>query len=399
MMESDTIVLNRKDLYEKVWKEPMSRIAPQYGISDVGLKKICRKLDIPTPPRGYWVRLQFGQKVERTPLPKLKEGTPSIYELQGGQIDEKVQTFWTEVTEIIAKEKALATGIKIPKILSSPHPLIRETKGVLSKAKQDDFGVLRPWRKRYLDIRVSPENLNRALRIMQALIKAFESRGFPVSIKNNGDGYPSTYIKIFGEEIKFALKEKVSRSEHVPTEKEQQEKRKHGFLYDIQRWDFTPTGKFTLLIDDWGNGQRKQWSDGRTQTVEGLLHSFLIGVVKYADVERQERELREEEQQQWEEERRLRAELERRRRAEEERLQDLEHQTLQWAKSQQLRAYIKEVEKVASRRPKPNEFQSDLDLWLNWAKLHADRLDPLTRGLPFENRQVESGELKENNNG
>jgi len=384
MTEENSIILNREDLYKKVWKEPISRIAPQYGISDVGLKKICLKLEIPTPPRGYWARLQFGQKMERIPLPKLKDGKPSTYELKRNQIDEEAQIFSPKAKEIIEKEKASPTGITIPKILNSPHPLIRETKSVLAKAKPDDFGVLRPWRKRYLDIRVSPDNLNRGLRIMQALIRAFETRGFPVSIKINGERLPSTYVEIFGEKIKVALKEKVRRSEHEPTEKERLEQ-KRGFLYYIPRWDFTPTGKFTLFIDEWGSyGQRKQWADGRTQTVEGLLHDFWLGVVKYADVKRQHRQLREEEHRRWEEERRLKAELERQRRGEEERLRNLEHQAQQWAKSKQLRAYIQEVARQASLHVQCDDFQSNLRNWLEWAQKHADRLDPLTKGLPFE---------------
>lgn len=384
MMETGTIKLNREELYERVWREPISRIAPQYGISDVGLKKICRKLRIPTPPRGYWAKLQFGQKIKRIPLPKLKGGELSTYEIHRQHKEEKVQEFGPEATEIIEKEKASSGGIRVPKRLTSPHPLVRETRSVLTKAEPDDYGVLRPWRKRYLYIRVGPDSLNRALCIMHALIKEFESRGFPISIKIDGDRHPTTYVEILGEKVQFALREKVRRMEHIPTEKERRDI-KRGFPHFVHRWDYTPTGKFALIIDDWGtNGQRKQWSDGRTQTVEDLLHDFLIGAVKFADVKRQKRELREEQQRQWREEQRIREEREQQRRAEEERLRNLELQAQQWTKSQQLRAYIQEVAKLASLRPQSDVFQPDLDRWLSWAKEHAGRLDPLTGGLPFE---------------
>ena len=39
----------REDLYEQVWSEPMIKLANRCGISDVGLRKICRKLEIPLP--------------------------------------------------------------------------------------------------------------------------------------------------------------------------------------------------------------------------------------------------------------------------------------------------------------------------------------------------------------
>ena len=45
-------VLNRDTLYEEVWSKPIVRLAAEYEISDSGLKKICKTLNVPTPPRG-----------------------------------------------------------------------------------------------------------------------------------------------------------------------------------------------------------------------------------------------------------------------------------------------------------------------------------------------------------
>lgn len=46
--------VHRETLYEEVWETPLSRLAPEkYGVSDVGLRKVCEKLHVPTPPRGY----------------------------------------------------------------------------------------------------------------------------------------------------------------------------------------------------------------------------------------------------------------------------------------------------------------------------------------------------------
>jgi hypothetical protein len=40
-MASHPITLTRKELYENVWSQPVKTLAKEYGISDVGLKKIC----------------------------------------------------------------------------------------------------------------------------------------------------------------------------------------------------------------------------------------------------------------------------------------------------------------------------------------------------------------------
>jgi hypothetical protein len=73
---SDTITYRRTELYEQVWKEPVRTVARTYGISDVWLAKICRKLSVPRPPRGYWIRKRSGWSDKPLPLTPLPEGKP-----------------------------------------------------------------------------------------------------------------------------------------------------------------------------------------------------------------------------------------------------------------------------------------------------------------------------------
>lgn len=61
-MEGAT-TLTRKELYELVWQTPMSRLATQYGITGNGLAKICDRMKVPCPPRGYWAKKAAGKKV------------------------------------------------------------------------------------------------------------------------------------------------------------------------------------------------------------------------------------------------------------------------------------------------------------------------------------------------
>jgi hypothetical protein len=64
---------NREELYERVWSLPMQRLAAAYGISDVGLAKVCRKLCIPLPGRGFWAKKSAGKTVRRRPpLPSVQ---------------------------------------------------------------------------------------------------------------------------------------------------------------------------------------------------------------------------------------------------------------------------------------------------------------------------------------
>ena len=67
--------LSRKELYDQVWKTSMVKLAQQYGLSDVGLAKICKKHNIPRPSLGYWAKKIAGQNVKPLPLPAGKDVT------------------------------------------------------------------------------------------------------------------------------------------------------------------------------------------------------------------------------------------------------------------------------------------------------------------------------------
>lgn len=64
---------NRVELYNEVWNQPLVKLAKKYGISDVRIGKVCRKLKIPHPGRGYWAKRAVGQTLEQVPLPEFKD--------------------------------------------------------------------------------------------------------------------------------------------------------------------------------------------------------------------------------------------------------------------------------------------------------------------------------------
>jgi len=63
--------LSRDDLYELVWSEPLFNLCRRFGLSDNGLRKRCKAMNVPTPPQGYWQRLKQGRRVGRIPLPAI----------------------------------------------------------------------------------------------------------------------------------------------------------------------------------------------------------------------------------------------------------------------------------------------------------------------------------------
>jgi hypothetical protein len=70
MPEEKVNVYEREKLYEEVWTDPVTHVAKKYGVSNVAIKKICKSMNIPTPPNGYWAKLAHGKEVHKIPLPE-----------------------------------------------------------------------------------------------------------------------------------------------------------------------------------------------------------------------------------------------------------------------------------------------------------------------------------------
>ncbi|NIA70359.1 hypothetical protein HBA54_17270 [Pelagibius litoralis] len=66
--------MKRSELYELVWQTPMTKLSERFGMSDVGLRKICKKHGIPTPTLGYWAKRAHGKRVQQPPLPQAESG-------------------------------------------------------------------------------------------------------------------------------------------------------------------------------------------------------------------------------------------------------------------------------------------------------------------------------------
>lgn len=77
-MDNNTKKISRSELYEQVWTVAITKLSKKYGLSDVGLAKICKKNNIPRPPRGYWAKKAAGYNMKRLPLPPGENVTIAI---------------------------------------------------------------------------------------------------------------------------------------------------------------------------------------------------------------------------------------------------------------------------------------------------------------------------------
>jgi hypothetical protein len=114
----------------------MSKLALQYGISDVGLAKVCKRYKIPRPPRGYWAKRQASQAVKKVPLQRFAgmDGDVAV-RMQGWDISEAVVKSATEAVEMtqVSLPSAALSGPVDPLVsLAGEPPLISACRHSLS---------------------------------------------------------------------------------------------------------------------------------------------------------------------------------------------------------------------------------------------------------------------------
>lgn len=353
---TDTFTITRDQLYEKVWSQPAIAIAKEFGISDVAVAKICKKLDVPKPKLGYWAKKQHGKWVKQSPLPPLKPGTPKTYEIHP---TESV-VFPSGTQAIIDQrqdfESKKANRITVKTTLHGSHHLVSQTSSNLSSAYTDTYNRLE-LRSKGLDILVTKDSTRRALLIMDALLKALEKRGHQVTAE---EGSTSTLIQ--DRRISFGITEAVKRIEL--TEGMEIE-------YSWEReWEYLSTGKLTLEIKERFHGQ-KVIKDGKIQRLEDCLNRFVLLLVKAAEIMKIEEVEREARWREYEKQREIEQIQQRKRELERVRTEQLFKSSTDWQQCQMMRSYLSAVKANSDGQADLSEIQE----WIEWATGRLDMLE------------------------
>ena len=350
-MEKET--LTRNELYDLVWSVPLLTLSRKYAISDVGLRKICVRMEIPLPKAGHWQKLKFNKKTNQPKLSANYNGDKEVsLSLRTEEMKSIAATPSPSKTLQQQIEQEMKPALSVPEKLCNPDKLIVAARESLNKKDRYEHNGMVSCERGELDIRVARPNIPRALRFMDTLIKALRKRGHDIEIKND-----KTYVRIDGQEIEIRFREKLKK-EIVK-----------GTHYD--NTEYRPTGILAFQI---GRYHDKEWKDG-TILIEEMLSKIIVKLELIAQ-EQKERELH------WKREREIRDEQERIRKEHEKRKEnDLLNfkntllKSSRWHKAVNLRNYIDEVEAKAKAE---NKLNDELQSWLAWARGKADWYDPFT---------------------
>jgi len=381
---------NRDELYEDVWKQPLTSLVAKYGVSAVAIGKTCRKLQVPLPGRGYWAKKAHGHAVTRKPLPKLRE-MPRIVRYRPAvahpvpapppkpefpvEAEDNV-----ELDRITRKFSTGAFSVKKPR-KALRHVLVVAARNTLRHASHYK-GILQvPWNESCLDIRVSKPQLARALGIMAAVIAVLEDNGVKVRVtpgdRSYGDRSSQTVATIFGENIQFGV---IEHTKHVRVPDTT------GGPNDIgrQRYQhhYDPTGHLCLRVFAESRYFKTSWADTERTKIESFVPECVASMMKVAVEYRRNTATKNQEEffrkLHWEELRKLKEQID----IEEARIERLEKCAENWHRAKRIREYVLAFVDSKINQKKAVGSDTALGKWAIWALQQTDRIDPLAEKAP-----------------
>jgi hypothetical protein len=255
--------ISREELYDRVWSTPISRLAKEFDISDVGLSKSCRKNGIPTPPVGYWAKRAHGKAPPRPPLP------PSDIK----EVVLEAALFRASTTTL----KRAASLTAIPPIQVQPPtrplsevelaPVTAATHAALVKRKPNEYGFVASDASNTFRCSLSPATVERAVKMLDALERGLKASG--IQIKQDRETRRVVLIAE-GEQIGISLLEGYTRQDTVHVDPKYSWSKTHVYSYTFD-------GRLQLKLE--GNYEgRKSWGDGSRERLENKLVDVVAGV-------------------------------------------------------------------------------------------------------------------------
>lgn len=343
---------SRQELYDLVWLKPMITLAKEFNLSDNGLRKICKKNDIPMPNAGYWAKVKFGKMTTKIKLPKSKNNPEKLIVIE--VVENKVKSIKYNVGSLPQILTNNDLKFKVSDRLDNPDKLVIETQNKLSKSfkgyDNPDVDMVCTYRGA-LGLEVSRSILPRVLRLYDNMIKnckilnySFVADGKDTKIKSNEND--SDCVNIF-------IREKCNAIDQIS---------KNGW----KTRSLTPNGKLCVKI---GHYSPFEFLDSNKATLEEQIPNILAKI----DSSIQERKKwriqseinRIERERQVEIARKLHLRME----DELSRFVDFYNEAHRWKKYMVLKEYYEMIESESKESDKHEE-------WLEWAKEKLDWYNP-----------------------
>jgi hypothetical protein len=347
--------ISREELYKMVWAEPMTSVCIKYGLSDNGLRKHCKAMNIPTPPLGYWSQLKHGKNPEKVPLPEQSMNDKQNTELNEKEVDlsSKIDRNKVRELEILSHDTSV---FKVPEVLYAKDPLIIDTIQKFRNESDNSYLKKNPFKVKSgptLDVTVSDKSIHRALTIFETIIRGLRYRGANIIVKND-----HTYAVISTEEIQLSITEKLKQ---VPNTTD-----------NYPKFNYIHSGVLHVNIFYYYHNQ-DTFKDTATTKLEDKIISIIANLEIRSEKIKEERIEAERRRIIRENEERLEREFKEKKKAEKKEFKSLFSMAERLHKTQILRHYIDTYEAFLNAR---GEMGEEAAAKLEWARSKADWLDP-----------------------
>ncbi len=357
------VQLTREELHERVWAGPLNKLGAEFGTTGAALAALCKKFSVPYPPPGYWTKLATGKKVERTPLPRLADGSEQTIMIAPASIKPRPtrQTKAQAPQPSPPPKKAAA-----PAPASRFHPIIDLWIYEREKRRKDARRGLSYDPGEFTDVE------KRQHRILNAIFKGVERAGGKI---HEGDRR-ELFAEMNGERIEFNIRQRQRRTSRPLTRDER-----------LQSWNKGRETTFQMNVTELLALKTKTYFPGRghlewLETTERSLDDMVPDIVAAfvaagPELVAQRLEREEEERQRRIEEAKRQEERDRRKR-DNNRWHLFGHFAAQAQQADEVRRLLSAMKEKVSD---PSETIGDKTMgkWIEWIEDRIERADPRGR--------------------
>src|ERR1035437_2561218 len=356
---------NREALYSEVWAEPVTAVAKRYGVSGNAIAKVCMKVKVPLPGRGYWAKKAHGYSVRQVALPTMKQ-VPVLWQPEPKPAQEKAPLDPELIDQRMTREEFAPCTAD----LKRSAPLEAARKAMHEKRREQHFNNSQlAFRSDALDLRVSNACLERAIHMVGVIMNIGPRIDASVETKKPEHPWDKT-VTVFthaGNEVAFCLREKLRMV-----------KRPASASSDLgPSHSLEPTGVLAFEIFAPTGSTKRLWQDRPQSKIEEQIPEIVAALMKASILNRRRVE-------EWRRQALLARqreielqELASRISEEKERVNKLLTDAQNWKLAKTIREYLPELAK--SKSDDKTEATTE---YLNWTKEQPDRVDPLTRSPP-----------------
>lgn len=387
------VTFERQTLYQDVWKTPLTQLSKKFGLSDNGLRKICKAMNIPLPVAGHWAKVAAGHRITPPPLPPEAERTKFVSHPPKAESTWRIAEDDDWLAERIAFEELPENRIVVDMAprrwhgaVAPMHDELQEAVKKLPKQRRDaeraekypnavrgpDFdgwgwkqftyaGQVLIATHHSAPMRVTPLTYERALGIFNAICIAAEGRQFSVTLDEKAG---RIVLQGHGGVVEMRITERLDDAWRKEL---RWDKKVENVKYKV------PTGVLRLYVGVSYN--EREIRDTSEEPLEQRLNDVFVRIYGRVIHARERTREREAFERRYQEEQRRAAEAEERRlaavarrEAELKKRAQLIEEARSWQTAKLIREYLAHLE--------TGEATGRSEDWVMWARKVADEVDP-----------------------